>query len=83
MTAPLTIVAHPADPVAVTARRADRVLEGHGVHVSMQKTESGDMAVWLVGRGNQPGRWFLPGQQLIVSHDGWRIEDVAGPEVAA
>lgn len=68
----------PAEPVAVTARRADRALEGHHVHVSVQKTADGDMAVWLVENGDPLllGRWFLPGQLLIVTHDdGWRIED--------
>jgi hypothetical protein len=83
MTAPLTIVVHPADPVAVTARRADRALEGHHVHVSVQKTGSGEAAVWLVENGDMLalGYWFLPGEQLVVSHDGWRIEDA--PEVTA
>ncbi len=64
----------------LVARAADRALEGHHVHVSVEKTESGGMAPWLVERGDPKALeyWFLPGQQLIVERDGtWRIEDAA------
>jgi hypothetical protein len=69
------------DTARSVACAADRALEGHHVHVSVQKTVSGEAAVWLVENGDMLalGYWFLPGEQLVVSHDGWRIEDV--PEV--
>jgi hypothetical protein len=86
MTARLTVVYGLYADAYLTARAVDKALEGHHVHVSVEKTETGDDAVWLVERGDMKalGYWFLPGDQLIVTFDdGWRIEDAAGPEVAA
>jgi len=79
----LTVVAHPADPPAVTARRADRALEGSGAHVWY---DSDTDTVWITGRNRAiaDAERFEPGQMLVVSYDdGWWIEDVAGPEVAS
>jgi hypothetical protein len=75
VTAPLIIVAHPADPPAVTARRADRALEGSGVHVWY---DSDNGTVWIMGRNRAIGdaEQFGPGQQLVVESSGaWRIEN--------
>jgi hypothetical protein len=70
----------------MTARAADKALEGHHVHVSVEKTESGEDAVWLVERGDMRalGYWFLPGDQLVVTFDdGWRIDPAPVAEVAS
>lgn len=78
MTAPRLTVTYGLDADAyLVAHAVDRALEGHGVHVSVEATETGDMAVWLVERGDPKalGRWFLPGEQMVVTYDeGWRIE---------
>lgn len=86
MTARLTVAYGLGDTAYSVACAADRALEGHHVHVSLQKTESGEPGVWLVENGDPLllGRWFLPGQLLIVTYDeGWYIEDAPGTGVAA
>jgi hypothetical protein len=86
VTARLTVTYGLDADAYLTARAVDKALEGHHVHVSVEKTESGDMAPWLVERGDPKalGYWFLPGEQLVVTFDdGWRIDEAAGPEVAA
>ena len=86
MTAPRLTVTYGLDADAyLVARAVDRALEGAGVHTSVQQTEAGDMGVWLVERGDPMalGRWFLPGEQLVVTYDdGWRIEGVPATAVA-
>jgi hypothetical protein len=82
----LTVVYGRDADVYDAATAADSALEGHGVRVMIERNELGGFGVWLVKRDDptEQGRWFLPGKQLVVSYDdGWRIEDVAGPEVAA
>lgn len=85
MTPRLTVAYGRADDVYDMATAVDRALEGHGVRVMIERTELGGFGVWLVERDDPIalGRWFLPGQLLIVTHDdGWRIEDVDAPERA-
>jgi hypothetical protein len=77
VTARLTVTYGLDADAYLTARAVDKALEGHHVHVSVEKTESGEMAPWLVERGDMRalGRWFLPGEQLVVTFDdGWRID---------
>jgi len=79
----LTVVyGRDADAYSV-ARDADRALEGSGTHVWY---DSDADTVWITGRNRAiaDAVRFEPGQMLVVSYDdGWWIEDMAGPEVAA
>jgi len=84
MTAParLTVVYGRDADADSMAREADRALEGHHVRVSVEKTETGEAAVWLVENGDPKalGWWFLPGDELVVTcDDGWWF---AGTDVA-
>jgi hypothetical protein len=77
MTARLTVVYGRDDDVYDIACAAGSALEGHHVRVTIERTELGNFGVWLVERDDpiESGRWFLPGEQLIVTFDdGWRID---------
>lgn len=82
MTARVTIVVHPADPPAVTARRADRALEGTGARVIYRRENN---SVWICGKSEpeSSARRLDVGQQLVIESSGtWRIEDAAEATVA-
>lgn len=72
--APVTYGLH-ADAYLV-AHAVNSALEGAGIRVMVDVT-LGEAEVWILRR-NEPTTAavrFEPGQQLIVEHDGWRIED--------
>jgi hypothetical protein len=85
MTARLTVVYGLDADAYLTARAADKALEGHHVRAMVERTEDWEFAVWLVEMGAPiaSGRWFLPGEQLVVTFDdGWRIDPAPAPTVA-
>lgn len=77
MTSRLTVLYGRDADAYLVARDADRALEGSGYLVSVEQVED-RYGVWIVGRDAPvtTAVRFLPGQQLVVTHDdGWRIED--------
>jgi hypothetical protein len=81
MTARLTVVYGLYADAYLTARAADKALEGFGCFVMVDK---GEVWIWRRDKPVNSATQFLPGEQLVVTFDdGWRIDPAPAPIVVA